>query len=109
AIFFLPSYIKWFTNFETLTSLNTGSGNTTRFFGFAFLIFYNKLSFLFLVAVLYIFNEVRRPHLLNPISLSNKREPVFDTNSLILFAGFYKKGILIFYPLRQVQRLLSVS
>lgn len=80
----MPSYIKWFTNFETLTSLNTGSGNTTRFFGFAFLIFYNKLSFLFLVAVLYIFNEIRRFHLLNPISLSNKREPVFDTNSFLI-------------------------
>ena len=43
--FFLPSYIKWFTNLETLTSLNTGSGRITRFFGFAFLIFPSKICF----------------------------------------------------------------
>lgn len=33
-----PSYIRWLTNLETRTSLNTGSGRTIRFLGFAFLI-----------------------------------------------------------------------
>src|SRR5690554_3225884 len=35
---FFPSYIRWLTNFVTLTSPYTGSGRTCLFLGFVFLI-----------------------------------------------------------------------
>ena len=48
---FLPSYIRWLTNFDTFTSPKTGSGRMILFFGLALrivlFVFCSGLSFVF--------------------------------------------------------------
>ena len=55
AVDFLFFYMRWLMNLVTFTSWNLGSGSTTLFLGFAFLISVEKVVFLFLAAF-YIFN-----------------------------------------------------